>query len=126
MKPTTYHPRVAVTPPLPLLGHHLDEEKRHSTRRHELACAAALLCPPLSVAALLTVASHLRAVQPGQRECHDTVHLLHRVLAESPPIEAEQLRFSRRRLPSRGAHHRPSSFEHLQPRHHFKKDRLSP
>jgi hypothetical protein len=123
MKPTTCRPRVAVTPPLPLLGHHLDEEKHHSTRRHELACAAALLRPPLLVTALLTVASHLRAVQPGQRECHDTVH---RVLAESPPTKAEQPRFSRRRLPPRGAHRRPSPFEHLQPRHHFKKDRLSP
>jgi hypothetical protein len=119
MNPTTCRPRVAVTPPLPLLGHHLDEEKRHSTRRHELACAAALLRPPMSVATLLAVASHLRAVQPGQRECHDTVHLLHRVLAEQPS-------FSRRRLPPRGAYRRPSPFEHLQPRHHFKKDRLSP
>jgi hypothetical protein len=67
--------------------------------------------------------SPLHAIQLGEREHHDVVH---RVLAGSPPTEAEQPRFSRRRLPPRGAHHQPPPSEHLQPRHHFKKDRLSP
>jgi hypothetical protein len=52
---------VAVTPPLPLLGHHLSEEKYHFTRHLELACTAVLLHPPLLVATQLTVASHHRA-----------------------------------------------------------------
>jgi hypothetical protein len=37
--------------------------------------------------------SRLCAIQPGQREWHDTVHLKHRVLAGSQPTEAEQPRF---------------------------------
>jgi hypothetical protein len=69
---------------------------------------------------------HRRAIQPGQREHHDAVHLLHWVLAGSLPTEAEQPRFPRRRLPPWGAHHRPPLSKHLQPHHHFKKDCLSP
>jgi hypothetical protein len=48
------------------------------------------------------------------------------VLAGSPPTEAEQSRFPHHQLPSRGVPHRLPPSEHLQPRHHFKKDRLSP
>jgi hypothetical protein len=47
MNPATCRPRAAVTPPLPLLCHHLDEEKHHFARHLELTCIAALLCPPL-------------------------------------------------------------------------------
>jgi hypothetical protein len=70
--------------------------------------------------------SHLRAIQPSQRELHDAMHLLHRVLAGSPPTKAEQPRFLRRRLPPWGAHRRPPLSEHLQPHDHFKKGCLSP
>jgi hypothetical protein len=95
-------------------------------RHLKQACATALLCPPLPVPTLLAMASHLRAVQPGQLECHDAVHLLQQVLAGSPPTKVEQPRFLRCWLPPWGAHRRPPPSEHLQPRHHLKKDRLSP
>jgi hypothetical protein len=68
---------------------------RRSTRRGQ---------PPLS---------RLRVVQPGQRERHDAVHLLHRVLARSPLTEAEQPRFSCRRLPPWGAHRWPPPSKHI-------------
>jgi hypothetical protein len=69
--PATRCPRVVVTPPLPLLSHHLDEEKRHFARRLELTCAAALLHPPLPVA--------MASVTPRVSNLHDYVNHMFKI-----------------------------------------------